>query len=128
MDMLTNTPTFNSFAADDIDAARTFYRDTLGVEVTDEEMGVLTLHLSGGPTMVYPKPDFTPATYTVLNFQVEDIDAAVDELASRGIEFERYEGFDQDEKGIARTPGDEGPDVAWFTDPAGNILAVLQTP
>ena len=125
MGMLNNTPTFNSFAADDIDAARAFYRDTLGVEVTDEEMGVLTLHLSGGPTMIYPKPDFTPATYTVLNFQVEDVDAAVDELGSRGIEFERYEGFDQDEKGISRA-ADGGPDIAWFKDPAGNILAVLR--
>jgi catechol 2,3-dioxygenase-like lactoylglutathione lyase family enzyme len=126
MGMFSKTPTFNSFAVDDIDAARTFYRDTLGVEVTDEEMGVLTLHLSGGPTMVYPKPDFTAATYTVLNFQVDDVDSAVDELGSRGIEFERYEGFEQDEKGIARTPDGEGPDIAWFTDPAGNILAVLQ--
>jgi predicted enzyme related to lactoylglutathione lyase len=126
MGMFSNTPTFNSFAVDDIDAARAFYRDSLGVEVTDEEMGVLTLHLSGGPTMIYPKPDFTPATYTVLNFQVEDVDAAVDELDSRGVEFERYEGFDQDEKGIAHTPDGQGPDIAWFTDPAGNILAVLQ--
>ena len=126
MSMFTNTPTFNSFAVDDIDAARAFYRDTLGVEVTDEEMGVLTLHLAGGPTMVYPKPDFSPATYTVLNFQVDDVDAAVDDLGSRGVAFERYEGFDQDGKGIARTPGGEGPDIAWFTDPAGNILAVLQ--
>jgi hypothetical protein len=74
--------------------------------------------------MVYPKPDFTPATYTILNFEVDDIDAAVDELRSRGVEFERYDGFDQDEKGIARSEG-EDPDIAWFKDPAGNILAVL---
>ena len=126
MGMLTNTPTFNSFAVDDIDAARAFYRDKLGVEVTDEEMGVLTLHLPGGPTMIYPKPDFVPATYTVLHFQADDLDSAVDELGSRGVEFERYEGFEQDQKGIARTPDGEGPDIAWFTDPAGNILAVLQ--
>ena len=75
--------------------------------------------------MVYPKPDHIPATYTILNFPVDDIDAAVDELASRGVEFLRYDGFEQDDKGIAR---DDGPDIAWFTDPAGNILAVLTVP
>jgi catechol 2,3-dioxygenase-like lactoylglutathione lyase family enzyme len=121
--MFANTPAFSSFAVDDIDAARSFYRDTLGLEVSDGEMGFITLHLAGDrPTMVYPKPDFTPATYTILNFQVDDVDAAVDELSARGVEFERYEGFNQDERGIAR--GD-GPDIAWFKDPAGNILAVL---
>jgi catechol 2,3-dioxygenase-like lactoylglutathione lyase family enzyme len=126
--MFANTPAFNGFAVDDLDAARSFYGDTLGIEVTDEPMGILTIHLAGGsrPTMVYPKPDFTPATYTILNFEVDDIDAAVDELTARGVEFERYEGFDQDEKGISRST-DEQPDIAWFTDPAGNILSVLQT-
>jgi catechol 2,3-dioxygenase-like lactoylglutathione lyase family enzyme len=125
--MFKETPAFNGFAVDDIDAAREFYAETLGLEVTDEPMGVLTLHLAGGgPTMIYPKPDFQPATYTILNFDVDDVDAAVDELSSRGVEFERYEGFDQDEKGIARSTGEE-PDIAWFTDPAGNILAVLNT-
>jgi catechol 2,3-dioxygenase-like lactoylglutathione lyase family enzyme len=124
--MFANTPAFSGFAVDDIDAAREFYRDTLGLKVTDEEMGILTLHLAGDrPTMVYPKPDFEPATYTILNFQVDDVGAAVDELSSRGVEFERYDGFDQDEKGIAHTPGG-GPDIAWFKDPAGNILAVLK--
>jgi predicted enzyme related to lactoylglutathione lyase len=124
--MFANTPAFSGFAVDDIDAARSFYGETLGLKVTDEEMGILTLHLAGDrPTMIYPKPDFTPATYTILNFQVDDVDAAVDELTSRGVEFERYEGFDQDERGIAR--GD-GPDIAWFKDPAGNILSVLKTP
>jgi catechol 2,3-dioxygenase-like lactoylglutathione lyase family enzyme len=123
--MFTNTPAFSGFAVDDLDAARSFYRDTLGLEVTDEEMGILTLHLAGDrPTMIYPKPDFAPATYTILNFQVGDVEAAVDELSSRGVEFERYGDFDQDEKGIARTPGG-GPDIAWFKDPAGNILSVL---
>jgi catechol 2,3-dioxygenase-like lactoylglutathione lyase family enzyme len=124
--MFANTPAFSGFAVDDIDAARSFYGETLGLKVTDEEMGVLTLHLAGDrPTMIYPKPDFTPATYTILNFQVDDVDAAVDELGSRGVEFERYDGLEQDEKGIARAP-DGGPaDIAWFTDPAGNILAVL---
>ena len=90
----------------------------------DPEAGLLVLHLAGGrDTFVYHKPDFTPATYTILNFEVPDVEAAVDELTSRGVEFERYEGFDQDEKGIARNIG---PDIAWFTDPAGNILSVIQ--
>jgi catechol 2,3-dioxygenase-like lactoylglutathione lyase family enzyme len=123
--MLSNTPAFSGFAVPDIDAARDFYANTLGLKVTDEEMGVLTLHLAGDrPTMIYPKPDHTPATYTILNFQVEDIDAAVDELSSRGVTFERYEGFPQDDKGVMR---DQGPNIAWFKDPAGNILAVIQT-
>jgi catechol 2,3-dioxygenase-like lactoylglutathione lyase family enzyme len=121
--MLENTKAFSGFAAPDIEAAEAFYRDKLGIR-TSVENGLLTLHLAGGerPTLVYPKPDYVPATYTILNFPVEDVDAAVDELTSRGVEFERYEGFDQDEKGIWRG---EGPDIAWFKDPAGNILAVL---
>jgi catechol 2,3-dioxygenase-like lactoylglutathione lyase family enzyme len=123
--MFANTPAFSGFAVDDLDAARAFYRDTLGLKVTDEEMGILSLHLAGDrPTMIYPKPDFEPATYTILNFQVADVEGAVDELSSRGVEFERYDGFDQDEKGVAHTPGG-GPDIAWFKDPAGNILSVL---
>ena len=126
MGMFANTPAFSGFAVDDLDAARSFYGETLGLQVTDEEMGILTLHLAGDrPTMIYPKPDFTPATYTILNFQVDDVDAAVDELTARGVEFERYEGFDQDERGNARG---NGPDIAWFKDPAGNILSVLKTP
>ena len=124
--MFSDTTAFSGFAVDDLDAARTFYGETLGIRVSDEEMGVLTLHLAGGerPTLVYPRPDFTPATYTILNFPVDDIDAAVDELTSRGVELERYEGFEQDDRGIARDP--RGPAIAWFKDPAGNILAVLQ--
>ena len=122
--MLANTPAFSGFAVPDIDAAREFYANTLGLEVS-EENGLLTLKLAGDrPTLVYPKPDYTPATYTILNFQVEDIDAAVDELSGRGITFERYEGFPQDDKGVMRG---NGPDIAWFKDPAGNILSVLQT-
>lgn len=122
--MLADTKAFSGFAVDDIDAARRFYRDTLGLRVTDDEMGFITLELAGDrPTMIYPKPDFVPATYTILNFLVEDIDAAVDGLVRRGVDFERYEGFGQDEKGIARQ---EGPLIAWFTDPAGNILAVIE--
>jgi predicted enzyme related to lactoylglutathione lyase len=122
--MLANSRAFSSFAVDDLDAARSFYGETLGLTVSDGPMGVLSLDLPGDrSTLIYPKPDFTPATYTVLNFAVEDVEAAVDELSSRGIEFERYEGFEQDEKGIAHAGG---PDIAWFKDPAGNILAVLQ--
>jgi len=121
-----NTKAFGSFAVDDIEKARQFYGETLGVKTTmlDEENGILSLNLAGDrDTLVYPKPDFTPATYTILNFDVDDIDKAVDELASRGVEFERYDGFDQDEKGIARG---NGPEIAWFKDPAGNILAVVK--
>ena len=122
--MFTETRAFSSFAAPDLDAARKFYGETLGIDVTDGPMDVLTLNLAGDrPTMIYPKPDHAPANYTILNFPVEDVDAAVDELSARGVEFERYEGFDQDERGIMRG---NGPDIAWFTDPAGNILAVLK--
>ena len=125
--MLANAETFSSFAVDDLDRAREFYADTLGVKVSDGPMGVLSLDVAGGPSvLVYPKPDFTPATYTVLNFIVDDVDAAVDELAGRGVRFERYEGFEQDAKGISRDP--QGPPIAWFTDPAGNILSVLEDP
>jgi catechol 2,3-dioxygenase-like lactoylglutathione lyase family enzyme len=122
--MFEHTKAFSGFAAPDPVALEPFYRDKLGVR-TSLEGELLTLHLAGGerPTLVYPKPDFEPATYTILNFPVEDVEAAVDELAARGVEFERYEGFGQDEKGIMRG---QGPDIAWFTDPAGNILAVLR--
>jgi predicted enzyme related to lactoylglutathione lyase len=126
--MLADAKAFSGFAVDDVDAAKRFYGETLGLKlsVLDEENGVLALNLAGDrDTFVYAKPDFVPATYTILNFEVDDIDAAVDELASRGIEIERYDGFDQDEKGIARGPG---PAIAWFKDPAGNILSVLQQP
>lgn len=124
--MFAETKAMNSFAVDDVQQAREFYGERLGLgtSVLDEEHGLMALQLSGDrDTLVYQKSDFTPATYTVLNFAVDDIDAAVDELASRGVAFERYDGFDQDEKGIARG---KGPDIAWFRDPAGNILAVLQ--
>jgi predicted enzyme related to lactoylglutathione lyase len=122
--MFADTPAFSGFAVNDIDEAKRFYGETLGLEVEDGPMGVLSLKLAGGTTvMIYPKPDFTPATYTILNFPVDDVDAAVDDLTSRGVEMERYDGFDQDEKGIARG---QGPDIAWFTDPAGNILSVLK--
>ena len=121
--MLKDSKAFSGFAVDDIDKARAFYADTLGIE-TSEEHGMLTLHLAGDrPTLIYPKPGHEPASYTILNFPVDDIDGAVDALAGRGVEFLRYDGFDQDEKGIARGMG---PPIAWFKDPAGNILAVLQ--
>jgi len=121
--MFGKTKAFSGFAVDDIPAARTFYGGTLGLEVT-EENGMLTLHIAGDrPILVYPKPDHTPATYTILNFPVEDIDAAVDELTRRGVRFQRYEGMPADEKGIMRAGG---PLIAWFTDPAGNVLSVLQ--
>jgi predicted enzyme related to lactoylglutathione lyase len=123
--MFTDTPAFSSFAVDDLDAARKFYGETLGLRIEDGPEGVLALQLAGGmTTMIYPKPDFVPATYTTLNFDVEDVDAAVDDLNARGVEMVRYDGFEQDEKGIARG---QGPDIAWFTDPAGNILAVLKS-
>jgi catechol 2,3-dioxygenase-like lactoylglutathione lyase family enzyme len=122
--MLANTKAFSGFAVDDLDKARQFYEETLGLEVSGENE-LLTLHLAGGrDTLIYLKPDFTPATYTILNFPVDDIDEAVDGLADRGVRFERYDGFEQDEKGIARPPS--GPPIAWFTDPAGNILSVLE--
>jgi predicted enzyme related to lactoylglutathione lyase len=115
---------FSGFAVPDVAAAKAFYGDTLGIDVSDEEMGLLTLRLAENKEIVvYPKPDFVPATYTVLNFPVDDIDRAVDELAAKGVQFLKYEGFDQDDKGIFRGP--DGPPIAWFTDPAGNILSVL---
>jgi predicted enzyme related to lactoylglutathione lyase len=124
--MFANTKATNGFAVDDIEKAKEFYGETLGLGVTvlSEEFGVASIQLAGGrDTLIYRKDDFVPATYTILNFEVDDVDAAVDELSGRGVALERYEGFEQDEKGIARGPG---PHIAWFKDPAGNILSVLQ--
>ena len=124
--MLAESKAFSGFAVDDLEKAKEFYGETLGldVEMLDAGPGILTLHLAGGrDTMVYPKPDYEPATYTILNFPVDDIDSVVDDLASRGVSFERYDGFEQDGKGIARGPG---PNIAWFKDPAGNVLSVLE--
>ncbi len=121
--MFKDTKAFSGFAVNDVDAARKFYGDTLGIEVT-EENGLLSLHLGGGTTVLaYPKEDHEPAGFTILNFPVDDIDAAVDELTARGVTFERYEGMPQDDKGVMRG---NGPDIAWFTDPAGNVLSVLK--
>jgi catechol 2,3-dioxygenase-like lactoylglutathione lyase family enzyme len=125
--MFADTKAFSGFAVDDLQEARRFYGETLGLRTSgaSEDAPLMTLHLAGGrDTLVYLKPDFTPATYTILNFAVDDIEAAVDGLAARGVEFERYDGFEQDEKGISRAP--QGPPIAWFRDPAGNILAVLE--
>ncbi|NUR83801.1 MAG: VOC family protein [Nonomuraea sp.] len=121
--MLENSKAFSGFSVNDIEAAKRFYGETLGLKVS-EEHGMLTLHLAGDrDTLVYPKPDHVPATYTILNFPVEDIERAVDELVGRGVEFARYEHMKTDEKGIFR---EGGPLIAWFTDPAGNVLSVIQ--
>jgi catechol 2,3-dioxygenase-like lactoylglutathione lyase family enzyme len=125
--MFATAKAFSGFAVDDVEKAERFYRGTLGVK-TSIEHGLMTLHLAGDrPTLVYPKPDHTPATYTILNFPVDDIDQAVENLTARGVRFEQFEGAEQDEKGILRgLSRGEGPDIAWFKDPAGNILSVLQ--
>jgi catechol 2,3-dioxygenase-like lactoylglutathione lyase family enzyme len=122
--MLADSPAFSGFAVPDIAAAREFYGGTLGLEVS-EENGLLTLHLSGGrDVLVYPKPDHEPAVFTILNFPVPDIDRAVDDLTAAGVTFEQYTGeLATDERGIWRGAG---PPIAWFRDPAGNILSVLQ--
>jgi catechol 2,3-dioxygenase-like lactoylglutathione lyase family enzyme len=121
--MFTNTKAFSGFAVPDLTKAKEFYGDTLGLK-TSEEYGLLTLHIAGDrDVLVYPKPDHAPATYTILNFPVDDIDNVVDELTARGVRFERYDSMEQDERGIHRGGG---PYIAWFRDPAGNILSVLQ--
>jgi len=127
--MFEKSEAFSGFSVDDIDAARAFYQDTLGVTLGDNPMGMLELHLAtGGVVIVYPKDNHVPATFTVLNFPVDDIDAAVDALVAKGVTFEHYEGMHQDEKGISRgKAANMGPDIAWFTDPAGNILSVLSS-
>jgi catechol 2,3-dioxygenase-like lactoylglutathione lyase family enzyme len=122
--MFESTKAYSGFAVDDMEAARRFYGETLGlrISVLDEEVGLINLHLAGDrDTLVYQKPDLEPANYTILNFVVDDVEKAVDELSERGVGFERYAGFDQDERGISRG---QGPDIAWFKDPAGNILSV----
>lgn len=120
--MLRDSRAFSGFSSNDIAAARAFYADRLGLDVT-EEHGMLTLHLAGGGrVLVCQKESHEPATFTVLNFPVDDIDRAVDELVAAGVRFERYDGMRQDDRGIARG---NGPDIAWFKDPAGNILSVL---
>jgi len=123
--MLTDSPAFSGFAVSDVETARRFYTDVLGlrVEQNTEMGGLLTLHLGGDTNvLVYPRPNHEPAGYTVLNFPVTDVGAAVRELTGRGVRFERYPGMPQDEDGVMRG---NGPDIAWFTDPAGNIFSVI---
>ncbi|MFL5834694.1 MAG: VOC family protein [Solirubrobacterales bacterium] len=124
--MLGDSKATSGFAVRDMGAAREFYEGTLGlrVEVLDEQHGVAVLHLTGGyDVLMYLSADMTPPSYTILNFEVDDIDGAVEGLGERGIQLQRYEGFDHDEKGIVRGPG---PQIAWFEDPSGNVLSILQ--
>jgi catechol 2,3-dioxygenase-like lactoylglutathione lyase family enzyme len=121
--MFENTKAFSGFSVGDVSKAKKFYSETLGLRVS-EEYGMLTLHIAGErDILVYPRPDHTPASYTILNFPVDDINKAVDELAERGVRFERYDDSAQDEKGIYHGGG---PLIAWFKDPAGNVLSVIQ--
>ena len=123
--MFKDSKAFSGFAVKDLDAAKTFYGETLGLDVREGPMGMLELHLgTGAVVLVYPKEDHEPATYTMLNLPVPDVDAAVDQLNRAGVRMEQYGAdFGQDEKGIAR--GGDGPTIAWFRDPSGNIIAVL---
>jgi catechol 2,3-dioxygenase-like lactoylglutathione lyase family enzyme len=123
--MVDTTKAYSSFATKDVEATRAFYADKLGIDARSLYDGqMLELQLRDGVrVLVYPKEDFVPASYTVLNFPVADIERAVDDLRQAGVTMERYEGFDQDERGIAHGDG-QGPDIAWFKDPSGNIIAV----
>lgn len=124
--MLTDSPAFGGFSVHDGDAARRFYADTLGLRTEDGDWGMFTLRLAGDrDTLVYPSPTHAPASYTVLNFPVPDIEAAVDEPTSRGVVFERYDGpqMSTDDRGINRSGG---PLIAWFKDPSGNVLSVIE--
>lgn len=126
--MFKDTKAFSGFSVNDLQKAKEFYGGTLGISVSEGKMGILTLNIAGGPKIIiYPKPDHQPAVFTILNFPVADIDKAVDELISKGITFEQYDfgEIKTDEKGIMRSDG-RGPDIAWFKDPAGNILSVLK--
>lgn len=129
--MFKDTKAFSGFSVNDTEKAEAFYRDTLGLEVSSKEMGhgvkILALHIKGSENniMIYPKPNHEPATFTILNFPVDDVEKAVDELTAKGVQFEHYdsEWLKTDAKGISR--GNGGPTIAWFKDPAGNILSVL---
>jgi catechol 2,3-dioxygenase-like lactoylglutathione lyase family enzyme len=124
--MLADSEAYSGFAVPDLAEAREFYADTLGLRVAavDDQNGLLTLHLGGGRNvLVYLKPDHAPATYTILNFPVDDVEGTVDALIQRGVRFEQYDGIEQDDKGINRG---QGPLIAWFRDPAGNILSVIE--
>ncbi len=125
--MFKDTKAFSGFSVLDVEEAKKFYSEILGLEIGQEMMGMFELKLAtGGSVMVYPKENHQPATFTVLNFPVDDIDTAVDALVEKGVKIEHYEGYNQDEKGICRsTDPKRGPNIAWFTDPSGNILSVL---
>jgi predicted enzyme related to lactoylglutathione lyase len=124
--MFKNTKAFSGFSTNDITKAKEFYGNVLGLDVKDGEMGLLELHIAGNnPIIIYPKPNHEPATFTILNFPVNNIEKAVDELTAKGVRFEQYEGdIKTDAKGISRDSG--GPSIAWFKDPGGNILSVLE--
>ena len=126
--MFKDTHAFSSFSVDDIAKARTFYGETLGLNVEDMSIGLNLTIAGGGSIFIYPKPDHSPASFTILNFPVDDIDAAVDKLISKGITFEQYDGhMKTDEKGILLSEGSaHGPSIAWFKDPAGNFLSILE--
>jgi predicted enzyme related to lactoylglutathione lyase len=124
--MLTTADAFSGFSVEDTETALAFYRDTLGLDAELGEMGIIEFRLGGAHVIVYPKADHEPATFTVLNFLVPDIDAAVDELEAAGVALERYPGMPQDERGVLRgRAAGQGPDIAWFTDPSGNIFAII---
>jgi predicted enzyme related to lactoylglutathione lyase len=125
--MFNKTKAFSGFSVNDLEKAKEFYHGVLGLEVSQNEMGILTLHINGGSRIIiYPKPNHEPATFTILNFPVPDVEKAVDELISKGITFEQYgEPMKTDAKGILRGSSGKGPEIAWFKDPAGNILSVL---
>lgn len=128
--MFKNSKAFSGFSVDNIRKAKEFYSQTLELDVSEEEMDTLGLHIADcGVVMIYPKPNHTPATFTILNFPVNDIDMAVDKLSGKGVKFEQYENadFKTDEKGIYRgAEKNQGPNIAWFKDPAGNILSVIE--
>ena len=124
--LFKDIPAFSGFSVDDTEAAKEFYGQTLGLEIDDGEMGILTLKIAGGANIVvYPKPNHIPATFTILNFPVDDIETTVDELTRSGVKFEHYDipGLKADDKGIYRG---QGPTIAWFKDPAGNVLSVIE--
>ncbi len=122
--MLEKSKAFSGFSVDDIKKAKTFYRDTLGLTVKDNPMGLLELHIEGGNAiLIYPKPNHTPATFTILNFPVPAIEKTVAKLKEKGIVFEQYKELNTDKNGISHN---EGPLIAWFKDPAGNILSIIQ--
>lgn len=126
--MLTTSHGFSGFSVTDVDESRRFYQDVLGLDVSTNEMGILDIALpaGGAHVLVYPKDDHVPAVFTILNFAVDDIDRAIDELEAAGVSLERYEGMPQDERGVMRGKAvGQGPDIAWFLDPSGNILSVL---